>query len=63
MLTFLNVPFEITSDKNKILQAERIIFPGQGHFAQAMENLQKKGLVEVIKKCCENNIRFLGIMI
>ena len=61
MLTFLNVPFEITSDKNKILQAERIIFPGQGHFAQAMENLQKKGLVEVIKKCCENNIRFLGI--
>ena len=63
MLTFLNVPFEITSDKNKILQADRIIFPGQGHFAQAMENLQKKGLIEVIKECCNKNIPFLGICI
>ncbi len=61
MLTFLKIPFEITSDKSKILQAERIIFPGQGHFAQAMENLQKKGLIEVIKDCCEQNIPFLGI--
>ena len=41
MLSFLNVPFEITSDKDKILNAKRIIFPGQGHFAQAMGNLEK----------------------
>ena len=63
MLSFLNVPFEITSDKDKILNAERIIFPGQGHFAQAMGNLEKKGLVPVIKECCKKGIPFLGICI
>jgi imidazole glycerol phosphate synthase glutamine amidotransferase subunit len=63
MLTFLNVPFEITSDKDKILNANRIIFPGQGHFAQAMNNLEKKGLIPVIKECCSKNIPFLGICI
>ncbi|MBQ9245989.1 imidazole glycerol phosphate synthase subunit HisH [bacterium] len=63
MLTFLDVPFEITSDKNKILKAKRIIFPGQGHFGQAMGNLEKKGLIPVIKECCEKNTPFLGICI
>ncbi len=63
MLAFLDVPFEITSDKDKILKAERIIFPGQGHFAQAMENLEKKGLIPVIKECVNNNIPFLGICV
>ena len=63
MLTFLDVPFEITSDKDKILNAKKIIFPGQGHFAQAMNNLEKKGLVPVIKECCEKNIPFLGICV
>lgn len=63
MLTFLDVPFEITSDKEKILNANRIIFPGQGHFAQAMGNLEKKGLVPVIKECCKKGTPFLGICI
>lgn len=63
MLTFLEVPFEITSEKEKILNAEKIIFPGQGHFMQAMNNLEKKGLVPVIKECCNNGIPFLGICI
>lgn len=63
MLTFLDIPFEISSDKDVILNADRIIFPGQGHFAQAMGNLEKKGLVTVIKECCEKGIPFLGICI
>ncbi len=63
MLTFLNVDYEITSDRNKILNANRIIFPGQGHFAQAMGNLNKKELIPVIKECCEKQIPFLGICI
>ena len=63
MLTFLNVPFLITSDKDEILNAQRIIFPGQGHFAQAMNNLDKKGLIPVIKECSNKNVPFLGICI
>lgn len=63
MLGYLDVPYEITSDGNKILNADRIIFPGQGHFAQAMSNLQKKGLIDVIKESCKKGIPFLGICI
>ena len=63
MLTFLGVEFAISSDVNDIKNAQRLIFPGQGHFAQAMSNLEKKGLVTVIKQCCENGIPFLGICI
>ena len=63
MLTFLDVPFEITSDKDKIIKAERIIFPGQGHFGQAMNNLEKKGLVGAIRQACDKGIPFLGICI
>ena len=63
MLTFLNVPFSITSDEKEILTADKIIFPGQGHFAQAMSNLERKGLVPVIKECCQKGIPFLGICI
>ena len=63
MLHYLDVPFEITSDKDEILKAKRIIFPGQGHFGQAMQNLQKKGLMDVIKESCKREIPFLGICI
>lgn len=37
MLEFLGAQYEITGDKNKILAAEKIIFPGQGHFEQALK--------------------------
>lgn len=63
MLTFLDVPYEITSEAEKIYNAKRIIFPGQGHFAQAMRNLQRKELIEVIKQSCKKGIPFLGICI
>lgn len=63
MLTFLDVPYEITSEADKIYNAQRIIFPGQGHFAQAMRNLQRKELSEVIKQSCKKGIPFLGICI
>lgn len=63
MMTFLDVPYEITSDPDKIITAERIIFPGQGHFGQAMNNLEKKGLADVIRRACEKGIPFLGICI
>lgn len=63
MLTYLGADFEISSDKDKILNADKIIFPGQGHFQQAMKNLEGKGLVEPIKECIDTKIPFLGICI
>ena len=61
MLEFLGEDYKISSDPNEIMSAEAIIFPGQGHFAQAMKNLNEKNLVDSIKYAIENNTRFLGI--
>lgn len=61
MLDFLNEKYVISSNPKEIETAETIIFPGQGHFAQAMKNLENKGLIEPIKKAVENNAKFLGI--
>lgn len=61
MLDYLDVEHVISSDEKEILNADRIIFPGQGHFAQAMQNLSQKNLIEPIKKSINEGIPFLGI--
>lgn len=61
MLNFLGAQYQISSDPKEIENAERIIFPGQGHFEQAMKNLENKNLIFPIKKAIENNAKFLGI--
>lgn len=61
MLDFLNKKYQISSNPKEIEKAERIIFPGQGHFAQAMKNLENKSLIEPIKSAIVNNTKFLGI--
>ena len=61
MLNSIGVKAKISSEPEEILNAGRIIFPGQGHFAQAMENLNSKGLVAPIKEALERKIPFLGI--
>lgn len=53
--------YTISSDPKMIEKAERIIFPGQGHFAQSMKNLESKNLAEPIKNAINNNAKFLGI--
>ncbi len=63
MLSYLDVDFEISSDAEKILKADKIIFPGQGHFQQSMNNLSSKGLIQPIKSSIEKGIPFLGICI
>ena len=61
MLEFLGCEYEITDDREKILNAKKIIFPGQGHFEQAMNKLNAKNLPEVIRKTIDNGANFLGI--
>lgn len=61
MLKFADEDFLISSDANEIKNARRIIFPGQGHFKQAVENLDRKGLIEPIKSSVAAGIPFLGI--
>ena len=63
MLPIANLPRKIDFilSKNSFFPAEKIIFPGQGHFAQAMKNLEDKQLVAPIKTAIENGAKFLGI--
>lgn len=61
MLTFLDVPYKITDDKTVIKNADRIIFPGQGHFAQAMEKLNSKDMTSFIQDIVSSGKVFLGI--
>ena len=51
----------VTSDKELILSAERLILPGVGAFGDAMQKLEKSGLCEVIKEYAKSGKPFMGI--
>ena len=51
----------ITSDKEEILKADKVILPGVGAFGDAMENLKRTGLDQVVKEVAQRGIPFLGI--
>ena len=51
----------LTRDPEVILQANHIILPGVGSFGDAMENLNKFGLIDVIHEAINRKIPFLGI--
>ena len=60
-LNKIGVPCRVTSDKNEINSAERIIFPGVGAAGQAMANLRETGLDKVITEAFESGKPILGI--
>ena len=51
----------VTRDREKILSADRIILPGVGSFGDAMENLEKFGLPDILKEAVDSGIPLLGI--
>ena len=51
----------LTRDRDTILSAEKVILPGVGAFGDAMANLEKFGLVDVIHEVVDRGIPFLGI--
>ena len=51
----------ITKDPQVILNADKVILPGVGSFGDAMNNLKKYGLDEVIHQVVEKGTPFLGI--
>ncbi|MFA6427327.1 MAG: imidazole glycerol phosphate synthase subunit HisH [Candidatus Magasanikbacteria bacterium] len=48
----------VTSDPNKIKNAKKIIFPGQGRAGSAMRELKRRSINTIIKNI---NVPFLGI--
>jgi len=51
----------ITRDVEEILKAQAVILPGVGAFAKGMENLNKLGLVSVLREVVARGKPFLGI--
>ncbi len=60
---YLGYEAKITSDKNEILSADKVILPGVGAFSDAMEAFKNRGLVEVIKEVIERGTPILGICV
>ncbi|MDD7402704.1 MAG: imidazole glycerol phosphate synthase subunit HisH, partial [bacterium] len=60
-LQYLGKECKITRDAEEILHAEKVILPGVGAFGDAMEKLERFGLVSVIHKIVEQKTPFLGI--
>ena len=59
-LDFLKVKCKVTSDKDEILKADKVIFPGVGCFGDVMKALEEKKLIDVVKKVIKEK-PFLGI--
>ncbi len=51
----------VTSDRDVIAAAERVILPGVGAFGDCMANLEKSGLIPVIRELLASGRPFLGI--
>lgn len=51
----------ISRDREEILKADKVILPGVGSFGDAMENLRRYGLDQVIYEVVEKGKPFLGI--
>ncbi|OIQ58629.1 imidazole glycerol phosphate synthase subunit HisH 1 [Moorella thermoacetica] len=57
----LGYPAEVTDDPGEITAAPGVILPGVGAFADAMANLQQKGLVAAIREVVKRGVPLLGI--
>lgn len=59
--SFIGVESRITSDGEEILAADKVVLPGVGAFADAMESLNKFHMVSVIKQVAAKGTPLLGI--
>jgi glutamine amidotransferase len=58
---YLGFPVSVTRDEQKIRQADGIVLPGVGAFADAMVKITSYGLDKIIKEEVSNGKPFLGI--
>ena len=57
----LGVETRVTSDPVEIRAADRLVFPGVGAAASAMDNLRSAGLVDTLREVTAAGTPFLGI--
>ncbi len=58
----LNIVAKVSSDINEIKNADKLIFPGVGHFKTGMTKLNETGLIDILNTLVlKNKIPILGI--
>ncbi len=58
----INIPVIISSDRNEILNAKKIVLPGVGNFEKGMINLKAANLIEALNEAViEKELPILGI--
>lgn len=60
-LKLLGFKTEITSDESAILSADGVVLPGVGAFKEAMQQLEKLNLINVIHNFIKSGKPFMGI--
>ena len=58
---YLKEEVVLTRERETILGADKVVLPGVGSFGDAMENLERFGLVSVIREVVQRGIPLLGI--
>lgn len=62
MLKYLGVPVTVASTRDEVALAQKIILPGVGNFAKAMQSIRDKNLYETLNsKVVDENTPILGI--
>jgi|WetSurSiteA1Bulk_404760.scaffolds.fasta_scaffold00253_13 imidazole glycerol-phosphate synthase subunit HisH len=58
----INIKATITNDPDSLINADKILLPGVGHFSSGMKNLNKSGFSSAIREAViEKKIPILGI--
>ncbi|MDP4181605.1 MAG: imidazole glycerol phosphate synthase subunit HisH [Bacillota bacterium] len=58
---FIGCEASVSSDPDFVLNADGVVLPGVGAYSDAMDNLKKAGMVDVVKRVIEDDKPFLGI--
>ena len=62
-ITHLGFDSEITDDPHRIINGQRVIFPGVGAAGSAMEGMQAKGIDHALKQSFDSGLPMLGICV
>jgi glutamine amidotransferase len=60
-LEHLGLACQVSADPQEVLRSERVIFPGVGHAASAMQVLRRRSLDQALRTACANGTPILGI--
>ncbi|KRM12351.1 imidazole glycerol phosphate synthase subunit HisH [Paucilactobacillus suebicus] len=60
-LDYVGLDSKLTDDPEEILNADGVILPGVGAFAEAMDELRRRNLIDVLNQVVDKQIPLLGI--